>query len=509
MRRIGLISLVFMGFVWFTQTACAADILVDDVPLPIDAKIVVPLDTPQNLNRFSGAWIGAWGGELKHLLIVETISNDGAADVIFTGGDKPSYNVTRQWHRYNTAITGNTLHIKDDFAASYEMTGAGTLQPKFYWSGNIASVALMGKVDLAELVHPGTAIAWGLNQSSIVPHSSLPPSVILKDLVRMKREAAATDVMADRMAVALEKWKQHFGVTDASMVVVRNGRIVASYGYGRYDPATPEPVASLSKAITGVCVAKLVLAGKIKYDDRMTVLLADRFKARPPADARANIISVKQLLTHTSGITTDPSQGEALRQFMPFDKVSMGRQLDVALSTPLGKDPGAKFVYNNMNFAALGLIIEAVTGETYENFCNQEVLMPVGVTDAKLNPRWRVMGAYGGWLISAADYARFLNYFEKENLAALDFPSWPKVDLGGGTYYSIGTFVRAAGDGYNFWHSGHWLRVSRGRQIASFGAIFGSWHLGVSVVVNFHPAMDTPAIDALDHALDEAAFPPP
>jgi CubicO group peptidase (beta-lactamase class C family) len=78
-------------------------------------------------------------------------------------------------------------------------------------------------------------------------------------------------------------------------------------------------VASLSKAITGVCIVKLVEAHKLQFDADLGTVLAGRFKRHPAKDQRAQTITIAQLLTHTSGITNDPSQGIAFNQFQPFD----------------------------------------------------------------------------------------------------------------------------------------------------------------------------------------------
>src|ERR1700689_4520182 len=88
--------------------------------------------------------------------------------------------------------------------------------------------------------------------------------------------------------------------------------------------------------------------------------------------------TIAQFLTHTSGITNDPSQGIAFNQFQPFDKPSMDKQFDVALSVPLGNSPGSRYFYNNMNYAALAVVIETVTGEQYGDYGGREVLKTFG-----------------------------------------------------------------------------------------------------------------------------------
>jgi hypothetical protein len=72
--------------------------LVDGVPIPDDAKVVAPsAAVPESQQRFLGAWVGRWGGALKHILIVESLQPDGNASVIYGWGDNPGLNITRLW----------------------------------------------------------------------------------------------------------------------------------------------------------------------------------------------------------------------------------------------------------------------------------------------------------------------------------------------------------------------------------------------------------------------------
>jgi len=310
--------------------------------------------------------------------------------------------------------------------------------------------------------------------------------------------ACAADKSTARIAKALDAWASKYKVVDASVVVVRAGKVVALHSIGSYEPGMLVPVASLSKAITGVCIAKLVQAGKIAFEDQLGSLLKEHFRIRPPRDPRASNITIGQLLTHKSGLSLDPTQG-GLGQFWPYTVSSTERQVDVALSFDLTPDAGRKFSYNNVNYSALGLVIETVTGEAYEDYCFREVLAPVGIQNAKLNPDWMVMGAAGGWLISTTDYAKFLAYFDSGSSAlTLRTAKWPKADRGNGVYYGIGVVLRKAGKGYDFWHRGSW---SIAKPFASFGAYFASWYQQATVVVTFRPTVADEAMGELDRKL--------
>jgi hypothetical protein len=74
----------------------AADRLVDGVPLPEDAMTATVVETdPTELRQWSGAWVGAWGGRLKHVLLVEFVMADGVARVVYAFGDNPWVGIRR------------------------------------------------------------------------------------------------------------------------------------------------------------------------------------------------------------------------------------------------------------------------------------------------------------------------------------------------------------------------------------------------------------------------------
>ena len=60
---------------------------------------------------FSAAWVGRWGGELKHILIVERVKDGGTADVVFAWGDAPQLGIKRGWDRPDARIDGNALTL--------------------------------------------------------------------------------------------------------------------------------------------------------------------------------------------------------------------------------------------------------------------------------------------------------------------------------------------------------------------------------------------------------------
>ncbi|MGA9795950.1 MAG: serine hydrolase, partial [Rhizomicrobium sp.] len=242
---------------------------------------------------------------------------------------------------------------------------------------------------------------------------------------------AARTAQSQRMIVAFQSWAARWGVPNASISVMKGTNLLGTAGVGSYTAGAIEPVASESKAITAMCITQLVEDKKLTYATTLKTVLADYFKKHKPADPTVKTITVAQLLTHSSGITYDPSQGNqgGAIEALPHNQTDLGQQAQITFSQVLGSTPGTSYDYNNMNYALLGFIIETVTGKAYENYCNTNVLKPVGVTDAKLDPNWRILASFGGWKISSQDYTRFLEYFlPKLNLVSIPVKNWPKFD---------------------------------------------------------------------------------
>jgi hypothetical protein len=80
--------LLFLAFLTLPQSVGAADLVIDGVPLPPDAHVAAA--TPGGaFEPWKHVWVGLWGDSLKHILLVESVSADGAAHVVYANGDDP------------------------------------------------------------------------------------------------------------------------------------------------------------------------------------------------------------------------------------------------------------------------------------------------------------------------------------------------------------------------------------------------------------------------------------
>jgi D-alanyl-D-alanine carboxypeptidase len=169
-------------------------------------------------------------------------------------------------------------------------------------------------------------------------------------------------------------------VTGATVAIVRGGTTVYARGYGLRDVAKSLPadaqtryeIGSITKQFTAAAILQLKEAGKIDLDATVATYL--------PSISHAKEITVRQLLTHTSGLAdyvSIPNFETLAANPATFD------QLMARISgAPLGFTPGAQFGYSNTNFLILGRIVELVSGQSWEAYVRQHLFAPAGMTDS-------------------------------------------------------------------------------------------------------------------------------
>jgi dienelactone hydrolase len=162
LRRAALGALILLAWL---QAGSAADLVVDGVPLPSDVA-VGPAETALQ-RQWAGAWTGAWGGGLKHVLVVETIARDGAAQVVYAIGGNGS-GIRPEWNRHKATVSEQSLAISDGFTATYEARSKDAVEAS-YARGDARSSAAMARADLAEITAPGASVDWTGGHATFLP----------------------------------------------------------------------------------------------------------------------------------------------------------------------------------------------------------------------------------------------------------------------------------------------------------------------------------------------------
>jgi CubicO group peptidase (beta-lactamase class C family) len=171
------------------------------------------------------------------------------------------------------------------------------------------------------------------------------------------------------------------GIPGGSLVIVRDGRIVDERGFGTADPSgrpvtatTPFVIGSLSKSITALAVMQLVDAGEVALDSPVRRYLPEFRVADPAVSDR---ITVRDLLTHTSGLSTPV--GIAPLTTAPTSLDARVRDLATA---ELVSEPGTRYAYSNANYLVLGRLVEVVSGEPFGAYVQAHVFNPLGMAHA-------------------------------------------------------------------------------------------------------------------------------
>jgi CubicO group peptidase (beta-lactamase class C family) len=162
-----------------------------------------------------------------------------------------------------------------------------------------------------------------------------------------------------------------------SLGVVRDGTVIKAAAYGRMivspsEPATPATIYkldSVTKQFTASGVMLLVQDGRVRLDDPVRAYL-------PNAPASWDPITVRNLLTHTSGLAHDPPAGYppiAVQNTHPGAMLARLFQMQ-----PLF-EPGSRYAYSNSGYSALAAVIQLVTREPYLRFMRAGIFDPVGM----------------------------------------------------------------------------------------------------------------------------------
>src|SRR5438046_3078863 len=243
------------------------------------------------------------------------------------------------------------------------------------------------------------------------------------------------------------------GVPSASIAIVKDGQIVyvKAYGDARLDPKTPATpamrysIGSISKQFTATAILLLQEQGKLSLDDKVAKFI--------PNLTRANEVTIRQLLSHTSGYQDYWPQDYVMP--MMLQPVTAQKILDMWARKPLDFDPGTKWQYSNTNYVIAGVIVEKLARMPLLQFLREKVFMPLqmkSVTDTdqeKLpmsDPTGYLRYALGplrpapkegkGWLFAAGELA-----MTPQDLAKWDISIIDQKILKPGSYRELSTEV--------------------------------------------------------------------
>ena len=217
---------------------------------------------------------------------------------------------------------------------------------------------------------------WGFQCMKTRPILGLPVLAIVLACPRVcNGQAPATRVQQLMKGYSDDGWFM------GSVLVAQNGKVIFSKGYGWADaewnipnsPTTRFAIASITKEFTAASIFLLEERGKLKTNDLVKKYL-------PDAPASWDKITIYNLLTHTSGIAEDAAKYESGTP----DTLTF-------IDKPLEFEPGEKWVYRNLGFNVLGYLVDKISGQTYEDFLEENIFKLLGMNDSGMDSNFTVI----------------------------------------------------------------------------------------------------------------------
>ena len=168
-------------------------------------------------------------------------------------------------------------------------------------------------------------------------------------------------------------------IPGVSIAIVEKGQLVYARGYGLSNvehqvlvkPETIFQSGSVGKQFTATAVMMLVEEGKVSLDEKISKYLGDVPEAW-------QTITVRHLLTHTSGLTDYPADFDFRRDYTEDELLKRAQAIKPDFM------PGEKWQYSNLGYLTLGVLIHKVTGQFYGDFLQDRVFKPLGMTTTRI-----------------------------------------------------------------------------------------------------------------------------
>ena len=296
------------------------------------------------------------------------------------------------------------------------------------------------------------------------------------------------------------------GVPSASLAVVKDGQIayVKAYGDARLEPRTPATpemrysIGSISKQFTATAILLLQEQGKLSLDDKVAKFVPDL--------TRANEVTIRQLLSHTSGYQDYWPQDYVMP--MMLQPVTAQKIMDTWAKKPLDFEPGTRWQYSNTNYVIAGVIVEKAARMPLLQFLSEKIFTPLGMKSVanidegrlgETDPAGYLRYALGplrsapkegkGWLFAAGELAMPASDLARWDISIMDqkvlkpasyreFSREVQLQNGLGTHYALGVDVNSQG--------GH-RALSHGGEVSGFTAqnvVFPDERVAVAVLTN-------------------------
>ena len=207
-------------------------------------------------------------------------------------------------------------------------------------------------------------------------------------------EGLAPDAFAEAAKLAESK-------NAAALLVVHDGCVVLDRHWGGYQPGDWTNSASMAKTVTTLLIGIAVGEGTIASIDEPAAKWIPAWR-----DASRKRITLRHLLQMHAGLKP---MGEYEEPYTDASYLALGTDARYVVdNVPAVAEPGQRFDYNNVNFQALGVVLEAATGRRYAEYLSEKLWKPVGAGDAAvwLDREGGIARTFGYLFARPEDWAR-------------------------------------------------------------------------------------------------------
>ena len=206
--------------------------------------------------------------------------------------------------------------------------------------------------------------------------SALP--LLCLSLIAVAASPPISNQLAKRIDADVQTILQRTGTPGATILIAERGHVVYRQAYGlrnreHHVPATTDgyyEIGSITKQFTAAAILQLQEAGKLHLDDKLSTYL--------PSAPHASEVTLRQLLSHTSGM---PEYLDAVDAAKAIDKpASFDKLMSYIAGKPLDFSPGSHWSYSNTGYILAGRVIEVVSHESYWHYLQTHLLDRAGMT---------------------------------------------------------------------------------------------------------------------------------
>jgi CubicO group peptidase (beta-lactamase class C family) len=164
----------------------------------------------------------------------------------------------------------------------------------------------------------------------------------------------------------------------AALLITKGKNVIVRSGYGLANiesksvikPETIFRIGSITKQFTSTAILQLASQGKLMLDDEISKFLTDY-------PSQGKTITIRHLLTHTSGIKSYTSIPEVMTRDGKARNVAVAEMINVFKNKPMDFNPGEDYRYNNSGYYLLGAIVEKVSGVSWQEYVKKNFFEPL------------------------------------------------------------------------------------------------------------------------------------